>query len=130
MFAGGILILLSHIGPLVFMSVIKSNMATIAVYYTKFWWMVPQNFMIAIHGFVFNKHTFKIFQKLNHRNIFEIIEIQFTTGVSLSKAIFPCKYIYIYIYIFMSSQGNVKSHVFKKQAWIPLIFMFHFYFIS
>ena len=52
------------------MSVIKSNMAAIAVYYTKFWCMVTPKFMIAIHFFVFKMHTFKIFQKLNHRNMF------------------------------------------------------------
>ena len=49
--------------------------------------------MIPIHVFVFKMHTFKIFQILN----------QYTTRVSLSKAIFP--------YQFMSSQGQVKGQV-------------------
>ena len=30
----------------------------------------------------------------------------------------------------MSSQGNVKGHVFQKQAWRPLIFMLYFDFLS
>ena len=30
----------------------------------------------------------------------------------------------------MSSQGNSKDHVFQKQAWRPLIFMFYFYFLA
>ena len=30
----------------------------------------------------------------------------------------------------MSSQGNIKDHVFLKQAWIPLIFMFYFDLLS
>ena len=30
----------------------------------------------------------------------------------------------------ISFQGNVKGHVFQKQAWIPLIFMFYFDFLS
>ena len=37
------------------------------------WW--PPIFMIAIHVFVFKRHTFQIFQKLNHRNIFFFEEI-------------------------------------------------------
>ena len=52
------------------MSVIKSNMAAIAVYFDT--WR-PSNVMIAIH--VFKMHTFKIFQKLNHKNIFEFKEV-------------------------------------------------------
>ena len=40
----------------------NSNMATIAVYYTKFDASWPSNFMIAIHVFVFKMHIVKIFQ--------------------------------------------------------------------
>ena len=47
-------------------SVIKSNMAAFAVYYTIKLCMVTSNMMIAIHIFVFKMHTFKILQKLNH----------------------------------------------------------------
>ena len=27
----------------------------------------------------------------------------------------------------MSSEGNVKGHVFQEQAWIPLIFLLYFF---
>ena len=30
----------------------------------------------------------------------------------------------------MSSQGNIKGHVFQTQAWIPLMFMLNFDFYS
>ena len=57
-------------------------------------------------------HIFKIFQKLNFNNIFEFKEIEYTTGVSFSKAILPYKY--ISILKLMSSQGNIKGHIFQK----------------
>ena len=36
----------------------------------------------------------------------------------------------MYILKLMSSQGNIKDHVFKKQTWRPLIFMCYFDFLS
>ena len=53
------------------MSVIKSNMAAIAIYmlYQILMHGDPQIFMIAIYVFVFQIDTLKIFQNLNHRNI-------------------------------------------------------------
>ena len=30
----------------------------------------------------------------------------------------------------MSFQGNFKGHVFQKQAWKPLIFIFYVYFLA
>ena len=39
-------------------------------------------------------------------------------------------YKYISILEFMTSQGNVKGHVFQNQAWSHLIFMFYFYFLA
>ena len=106
-----------HLEPGIGMSVIKSNMAAIEVYYKKIdaWW--HQNFMIAIHVFVFKMHTFKIFQKLNHRNIFECLK---------DNKPLELPFFHTNTYKLMSSQGNL----FQKQARSPLIFMFQFYFLS
>ena len=51
------------------MSVIKSNMAAIAIYYTNVYAWLPPNFMIAIHVFGFKMHSFEIFQKLNRAKL-------------------------------------------------------------
>ena len=47
-----------------------SNMAAIALYYTKFGSMVIPKFLIIIIVFLIQMHTFRIFLKINHRNIF------------------------------------------------------------
>ena len=70
--------------------------------------------MIAIHVFVFKMHILKIFQKLNHRNIFQFKEIQYTLALASLRPFFNTN-----TYQFMSFQGNVKDHVFQKQAWRP-----------
>ena len=53
------------------MSVIKSNMAALLYIIPNYdaWW--PTNYIIAIYVFVFQMQTYKIFQKLNDRNMFQ-----------------------------------------------------------
>ena len=106
------------------MSVIKSNMAAIAVCYTKFWCMVTPKFYDCnpcVHvwnAYIQNILKFKSQEpSLIGRNKLMII-------YQRSKP-----YKYISILKLMSSQVNAEAHVFPKQAWRPLIFIFYFNFI-
>ena len=81
--------------------------------------------MIAMYVFVFKMHTFKVFQKFNHRNIFNLKKYNIPLELASIRPFF-----YTNTYKLMLSQGNVKGHVFQKQAWRPLIYMFYFDFLS
>ena len=81
--------------------------------------MATPKFKDCNYVFIFKMHTFKILKKLNHIIIFKKYNIQLE--LASVKPFFHAD-----TYQFMSSQGNVKGHVFKKQAWRPLIFMFYF----
>ena len=76
--------------------------------------VTPKFYYCLFHVFVFKMHTFKIFQNLHHRNIFEFKEIEYTTGVFHFS-------IQIHEYKFMSSQGNNKGFLVKGSV----IFMFY-----
>ena len=73
--------------------------------------------MIAIHVFVFKMHRLKYFKNKITGTYF-----------NLKKYNIPLEI--FNTYQFMSSQGNVKGHVFHKQAWISQNFMFNCYFLS
>ena len=69
---------------------------------------------------VFKMHTFKIFQKLIHRKKYlNLKKYDISLELALVRPFFHTN-----TYKFMSSQDNVKGHVFQKQAWIPLILCF------
>ena len=79
----------------------------------------PPNFMIAIHVFVFKMHTFKIFQKINHKNIFNLKKYNTNT----------------YQFVCMSSnvchlKAMLNAMYFKNKHGDLLFFMFYFYFLS
>ena len=66
--------------------------------------------MVVINVFMFEMHTFKIFQKLNQLIVYEHILIQRNIIYHTNT------------YRLMSTQGNV----FHKQAWRHLVFMYFF----
>ena len=79
--------------------------------------------------YMFKMHTFKIFQKLNHRNMFVLKKYNIPLELA---SVWQFLHTNTYkILKFISFQGNVKGHVFQKQAWRNLKFyvLFLFFFL-
>ena len=81
--------------------------------------MVTPKF-IAIHVFVFKMHTFKLFKKNNHRNIFS-----FRIPLELASA---KPFFHTNTKNHGNAKGNAKGYVFQKQAQRQHIFIFYFHF--